>query len=78
MYAVPGASEFKLTLNSEIKVFFGATEPDHDLDIVTVTAPVQQASEVEKFTIGFSTADTGVTVNFNWGETMFTVPVALQ
>jgi len=79
MYAVPGSNTFKVTLNSEIDVFFGVTDPDPDLDIVTVDAPVQQtASEVETFTIGFSATDTGTTINFSWDQTMFTVPVAIQ
>jgi hypothetical protein len=79
MYTVPGPNTFKVTLNSETGVFFGAAEPDHELDIVTVDAPVQKpASEVETFTIGFSKTDTGVLINFSWVQTLFTVPVALQ
>ena len=79
MYAVPGPNAFKVTLNNETDVFFGIAEPDPALDIVTVDAPVQKtASEVEMFTIGFSTTDTGVTINFSWDQTMFTVPVAIQ
>lgn len=79
MYAIPGANTFKVTLNSETDVFFGATEPDHEFDIVTIDAPVQKpASEVETFTIEFSTTDTGVTINFSWVQTLFTVPVVVQ
>jgi hypothetical protein len=79
MYAVPGANAFKVSLNSEIDIFFGATDPDYDLDIVTVDAPVQQtASEVETFTIGFGSTDTGATINFSWDQTMFSVPIAIQ
>jgi hypothetical protein len=79
MYAVPGPNAFKVTLNSEIDIFFGVAEPDPELDLVSVDAPVQKpASEVETFSIGFSTTDTGATINFSWDQTMFTVPVALQ
>ena len=79
MYAVPGPSAFKVTLNSETDIFFGVADPDHDLDIVTVEAPVQKPiSEVETFTIGFSATDTGVIINFSWDQTLFTVPVAIQ
>ncbi|HNP17224.1 MAG TPA: DUF2911 domain-containing protein [Fulvivirga sp.] len=79
MYAVPGANAFKVTLNSESEVFFGIAEPDHELDIVTVEAPVQNlASIVETFEIGFSTTDTGATINFSWDQIMFTIPVSLQ
>ena len=79
MYAVPGANAFKVILNSETGVFFGAAEPDHELDVVTIDAPVQKpATEVETFTIGYSTTDTGVTINFTWVQTLFTVPVTIQ
>jgi len=79
MYAVPGANAFKVILNSETGVFFGAVEPDHELDVVTIDAPVQKpATEVETFTIGYSTTDTGVTINFTWVQTLFTVPVTIQ
>ena len=79
MYAVPGPNAFQVTLNSETSVFFGAAEPDPELDIVTVDAPVQKpTAAVETFTIGFSTTDTGVIINFSWDQTMFTVPVAIQ
>ncbi len=79
MYAVPGPNAFKVTLNSETGVFFGVAEPDPELDIVTVDAQVQKtASEVETFTIGFSKNDAGVTINFSWDQTMFTIPIAVQ
>jgi len=79
IYAVPGANAFKVSLNSETDVFFGVTEPDHEMDLVTVNAPVQKtASEVETFTIDIVSAGTGATINFSWDETLFTVPVALQ
>lgn len=79
MYAVPSPNAFQVTLNSETSVFFGAAEPDNELDIATVDAPVQKpTAEVETFTIGFSATDTGVTINFSWDQTMFTIPVAIQ
>src|SRR5690606_12843524 len=40
MYAVPGAHAFKVSLNSETDVFFVAAEPDHEMDVATVDAPV--------------------------------------
>jgi len=79
MYAVPGANAFKITLNSEVDVFFGVAEANHELDVVTVDAPVQKpTSEVETFIIGLSTTDTGADINFSWDQTTFTVPVAVQ
>jgi hypothetical protein len=79
MYAVPGPDAFEITLNSETGVFFGAAEPDEELDVLTIEAPVQKpASPVETFTIGFSSTDKGANINFSWDETMFQIPVALQ
>jgi hypothetical protein len=79
IYAVPGPSAFKVTLNSDTGAFFGAPEPDHELDLVTVDAPVQQPpAEVETFTIEMSSTETGATINFVWDQTQFSVPVALQ
>lgn len=79
MYAVPGKNAFEITLNSETGGFFGAAEPDHELDVVTVKAPVQQTASVqETFTIDINSSDTGATITFSWDEIQFTVPIALQ
>ena len=79
MYAVPGANAFKVTLNSETNIFFGVAEPDHELDVVTVDAPVQKTpSVVETFTIDVVTTESGATINYSWDQTLFTVTVALQ
>lgn len=79
MYAIPGEDAFEVILNSETDVFFGAAEPDRELDVVRVSAPVQPTpSEVETFTIDFSSADSGARITFSWDQTQFTVPVALQ
>ncbi|MFT4739112.1 MAG: hypothetical protein ACI8QD_002304 [Cyclobacteriaceae bacterium] len=79
MYAVPGPDAFKVILNSEINVFFGATEPDHALDLLTVDAPVEQPlAEVETFTIEMISTDTGATINFSWDQTLFAVAIVQQ
>ena len=79
MYAIPGEDSFEVILNRETDVFFGAIEPDHDLDLVTVEAPVEQPeTAVETFTISFKSLDQGVSVDFAWDQTLFSVPVSLQ
>lgn len=79
MYAVPGATSFKVTLNSEADVFMAAFEPDYDLDVASVDAPVTKPdSEVETFIITFNTTDTGVDIVFTWDQTRFAVPIAAQ
>jgi len=79
MYAIPGPESFEVVLNSETGVFFGYAEPDHELDLVTVVAPVQQPEKtVETFTISFSDLNPGVSVDFAWDQSLFSVPVIVQ
>jgi hypothetical protein len=79
MYAVPGPDVFKVTLNSEVDVFFGVAEPDHELDVLTVEAPVEQnPTIVETFTIAIESSGPGAVINFKWDDVIFTIPVALQ
>jgi hypothetical protein len=79
MYAIPGAEAFKVILNSETGVFFGAVEPDDALDVVAIDAPVQTpAAEVETFTISFEAVDSGAVINFAWDQTLFTIPIMAQ
>jgi hypothetical protein len=78
MYAVPGASSWEVSLNSELGKW-GAVEPDYALDVVKVEAPVSVApSETEQFTIDFS-ADSGtINMNFAWDKMQVTVPLTVQ
>ncbi len=79
MYAIPGADAFEVILNSETNVFFGASEPDPELYVVAVIAPVQQpSSEMETFTIDIHSSDNGATITFSWDQVLFFVPVAVQ
>lgn len=79
MYAVPGAASFKVVLNDDAGTFFGAAEPDYDLDVASVEAPVTKPdSEVETFVITFNTTDAGVDIVFTWDQTQFSVPIVAQ
>lgn len=79
MYAVPGADAFQITLNTELGVFFGVAEADPELDVVTVDAPVSMKSDnTEQFTISFSSDSTAIQMNFDWGQTSFSVPISNQ
>jgi Protein of unknown function (DUF2911) len=78
MYAVPGASSFEVSLNSEVGRW-GAIEVDHSLDIVKVEVPAETVpSETEQFTINFGSDADGATIDFLWDKTMVTVPITLQ
>jgi hypothetical protein len=79
MYAVPGKEAFQITLNSELGVFFGVAEPDPEMDIMTVSAPVTMKNEnTEQFTISFTSDSTAIQMNFDWGNTSFSVPISNQ
>ena len=78
MYAVPGANEFKVGLNSEVDVFFGVGEPDYDLDVLTVMIPVQTVDEVETLTYKFSSDSSSINMDFMWDTSLITIPITVQ
>lgn len=79
MYAVPGPTSFQVLLNSELGVRFSAAgEPDHNLDVLNVDAPVKEAPETEQFTISFASDSIGVNMNCAWDKIQFTVPIKAQ
>jgi len=79
MSAVPGPKAFKINLNSELDVFFGIGEPDPEMDVLSVDAPVTpQANETEMFTINFSSDSEAILMNFIWDKTLFSVPITVQ
>jgi len=78
MYAVPGASSFQVSLNSEGGVS-GLFEPDYSMDVLKVEVPVSTApSETEQFTINFSSDSTGVKMDLVWDKTLVSVPISIQ
>ena len=80
MYAVPGANNFQVFLNSELGAYFSAVnDANHSLDVLSVEIPVQAPpSEVEKFIINFASDSVGVNMDFVWGKTLVRVPISLQ
>lgn len=79
MYAVPGPQSFKVSLNSEIGVFFAVAEPDPELDVLRVDAPVTlQDNVTEMFTININDTDTGAQIDFVWDNVLFSVPITVQ
>ncbi|MEO9474066.1 MAG: DUF2911 domain-containing protein [Cyclobacteriaceae bacterium] len=76
MYAVPGPEAFDVTLNSELEVFFAIAEPDPELDVLTVKAPVtMQDAVTEQFTIQFKSDSMAIQMEFVWDNFLFTVPI---
>ncbi|MEQ8423940.1 MAG: DUF2911 domain-containing protein, partial [Cyclobacteriaceae bacterium] len=79
MYAVPGPTDWEVSLNSELGVFFGAAEPDYSLDVVKVKVPAQATeTETEQFTINFTSDSTGANMNLIWDKTKVAVPISPQ
>ncbi|MEN2284123.1 DUF2911 domain-containing protein [Algoriphagus sp. SE2] len=79
MYAVPGADTFEISLNSEIDVYFGVTEPNYELDVAKVDIPVAKPdSEVEQFTISFEADGANILMNMAWDMTLIQVPISAK
>lgn len=79
MYATPGADSFKVTLNSEVGVFFAFSEPDYELDVLTVDASVTMQDNVtEQFTINIHDSGAGARLDFLWDKVLFSVPITVQ
>lgn len=78
MYAVPGATEFDIALNSELGKW-GAMEPDYSLDVLHTKVPVEKtATPVEQYTISTVEADGGINVVFEFSDVKFVVPIKAQ
>ena len=79
MYCVPDATSWHLFFNSDLDALFGASEPDHALDILQIDIPLEtNPAEVEKFTIEFSSDSTGASMNFMWDKALVRVPITIQ
>jgi len=78
MYAIPGPTNWEVSLNSELDVFFGVAEPNYDLDVAKVQIPVQSAPETEQFTINFERDSTSAIMNFIWDKTLVSIPITIQ
>jgi hypothetical protein len=80
MYAVPGPTSFKVILNSETGVTFSAAnDADHELDVLTVDAPVQKNPlPVETFLISFQPDSSWVRMDMAWDDVTFSVPIAAK
>jgi hypothetical protein len=79
MYAVPNATSWEVSLNSELGVFLGVMEPNYDLDVVKAEVSSAAApAETEQFIINFSTDSTVVNMDFVWDKTQVRVPITVQ
>lgn len=78
MYAVPGASEFEISLNSELSTW-GAFEPDYSLDVLKTKVPVEKSgSPIEQITFRFEEEGSRVLVVFEWSDTKVKIPIEVK
>ena len=71
MYAVPGKDTWDVYINTEVGRW-GASEADHDLDVIKVSVPAINAdTEEEQLTIKVS----GDGVTIQWGKTLIAIPI---
>lgn len=76
MYAVPGKDAFEISLNTELGVFFAIGEPDYDLDVAKIQAPVTYKDQItEQLTISFTSDSTAIQMNIDWDNYLVTVPI---
>jgi len=75
IYAIPGAEEFEIRLNSELGTW-GYSEPDAAMDVLTTKVPVQRTeSHVEQYTITLEPRNEGIDMVFEFSNVRFVVPL---
>lgn len=75
MYAVPGPTEFEISLNSETGRW-GYSEPDYELDVLKTNVNVERPNNsVEQFNIRFEELDKEVLIVFEWSDVKVKIPI---
>lgn len=75
IYAIPGEYYFDLVLNENYGQW-GAFEPDHEKDLVTVKVAVYPTEHTEQFTIELEPLyDNSLKAVFKWGGIKFELPI---
>ena len=78
MYAVPGANEFEIYLNSGTGKW-GAFEPDKSFDVLNTKVPVEKGSpSVEQFTIRFEEEGSRVLIVCEWSDVKVKIPIEVK
>jgi hypothetical protein len=75
IYAVPGAEQFELALNTELGEW-GAFLPDYSKDVLKTSVPVEKLSTpVEQYTITLGRSGQNINAIFDWSDVRLTVPI---
>ncbi len=76
LYAIPGASSFRIGVNTELGKW-GAWEPDYSKDLFVTEVPITKLEKpLEQYTIRMEDgADNGVNVYFEWSDMQLMIPI---
>jgi len=75
VYAYPGKNNWQINVNSKSNLW-GAAEPDHDTDVLTVAVPVSYANAVvEQFKITFEATAEGAEMVLRWDTSLVKIPI---
>ena len=77
IYAIPRKGEMEIRLSSDLR-FWGYTEPDYSKDIATTFVRTRPIDHTEQFTIEAMPADSGVLLEFRWGNQAWNLPIRKQ
>lgn len=76
MYTIPGEDEWEIILNEKLS---WGTQYDESQDVVRVTAPVDEGSDLEWFEIYFNElSDNEADLNIHWGTTRIAAPISVE
>ena len=64
MYALPGADSFQISLNTELGVFFGVTEPDYSKDAVKVSIIHKGVGQISESDVLLASASDAIILGF--------------
>lgn len=75
LYAIPGKEAFEVWVSNDIGTW-GAMEPDHDLDLFSVSIPVDYQQKIcEQHTIWFEASDVGVDLLMCFEQVQLQIPM---
>ena len=73
MFAIPRDNQITIIINSATHIW--GTYYNQKMDVVRMTVPLRQVAEsLEAFSLAFQKSNTGIDLNFGWGNYRGTLP----
>ena len=73
MFAIPKDNQITIIINSATHIW--GTYYNQKMDVVRMTVPLRQVAEsLEAFSLAFQKSNTGIDLNFGWGNYRGTLP----